>query len=104
MSRDRFATRRVVATSDVSVDDAIQRALVIAKRTMREPDWFDVVSAKGDTIDGNVQIYQVELKRAFEHKSSRRSAFKAFGDDEYFRTAGPARRRFDMLHTVEVRF
>ena len=104
MSRDCFATRNVVATSEVSVDDAIQRALVIAKRSMREPDWFDVVSARGYTIDGNVQIYQVELELAFEHKSSHRSAFEAFGDDKYFRAAGPARRRFDMFHTVEVRF
>ncbi|HAW56296.1 MAG TPA: dodecin flavoprotein, partial [Hyphomonas sp.] len=39
--------RRIVGLSPISVDDAIDRALVQARDLFGEPDWFEVSTARG---------------------------------------------------------
>ncbi len=53
--------RQITGTSDISVDDAIARALSVAAQNFREPDWFDVLTARGFVSNGQVTHYQVTL-------------------------------------------
>ena len=61
MASQNYTTRQITGTSDVSVDDAIARALSVARQRFSEPDWFDVVTARGYLSNGNVSHYQVTL-------------------------------------------
>jgi flavin-binding protein dodecin len=56
---------QIVGSSDKSVDDAIQRAVSRASRTLRNLRWFEVVETRGHIEDGKVQHYQVTLKIGF---------------------------------------
>jgi len=58
--------RQITATSDVSVDDAIARALSIAREGYKEPDWFGVLAARGFISNGRVTHYQVTLDLGYE--------------------------------------
>lgn len=56
---------QIVGSSDKSVDDAIQRAVSRASRTLRNLRWFEVVETRGHIEDGKVHHYQVTLKIGF---------------------------------------
>jgi len=38
--------QQITGTSDISVDDAIGRALIVARQSFGEPEWFDVLTAR----------------------------------------------------------
>jgi flavin-binding protein dodecin len=56
---------QIVGSSDKSIDDAIQRAVARASKTMRELRWFEVVETRGHIEDGKVIHFQVTLKVGF---------------------------------------
>lgn len=95
-----FGSRRqITGTSDISVDDAIARALTVARETLREPDWFDVLTARGFISNGRVTHYQVTLDLGYESGQP-----DASGEDGYFQSALGVRRQADVQHTIELRF
>jgi hypothetical protein len=102
MAASSVTRRQITGTSDVSVDDAIARALSVAAQSYREPDWFDVLTARGFINKGQVTHYQVTLDLGYTNAQP--SNDETFNDDYYFRRACAGGRRSDAWHTIEARF
>ena len=65
MASTRQPLRQITGTSTESVDDAIDRALVVARDQYGEPDWFEVVNTRGFINNGSVTHYQVILELGY---------------------------------------
>jgi flavin-binding protein dodecin len=59
-----YRKTELVGTSYLAYDDAIQRALVRAHKTLRQLKWFEVTGQRGRIINGAIE-YQVELEVGF---------------------------------------
>lgn len=55
----------LVGSSEQGVDAAIQNAIGRAAQTLKGLDWFEVVSIRGQIVEGKVQHYQVTMKVGF---------------------------------------
>ncbi len=60
----------VTGSSETSVEDAIQRAVARASRTLDHLRWFEVVQTRGHIENGAVHHYQVTLKIGFTLEDS----------------------------------
>lgn len=65
MSDHTYGISEIVGTSKESFDDAIRGAVARANRTVRNLEWFEVVSTRGHLVDGQVAHFQVTLKLGF---------------------------------------
>ena len=65
MSDHVYKSVEVTGSSSTTIDDAIGRAVAKASETLRNLDWFEVVSVRGHIEDGRVAHYQVTLKIGF---------------------------------------
>lgn len=65
MSDHVYKSVEITGTSSGSVDDAINRAISKASESLRNLDWFEVVSVRGHIADGKVAHTQVTLKVGF---------------------------------------
>ena len=68
---------QIVGSSEVGIEDAIQRAVARAAHTLHNLRWFEVVETRGHIEDGKVHHYQVTLKIGFTIDQSGSQA----GDD-----------------------
>jgi dodecin len=68
MSTDTYAMTKIVGTSKTSIEEAIDGALATASKTLRNLDWFEVVSTRGYIEDGKVKYYQVVLELGFKYE------------------------------------
>ena len=55
----------LVGSSEKSIEDAVQNAIVRAAKTIREMKWFEIVQTRGHIEDGTVRHYQVTLRVGF---------------------------------------
>jgi dodecin len=60
-----YVVNEVVGTSPESVNKAIDNGIQRASRTLRNLDWFELVSVRGSIADGQVSHYQVTMKVGF---------------------------------------
>lgn len=65
MSEHIYRVVEIVGSSPDGVDAAIRSAIARASQTLREIDWFEVVSVRGHVEDGAVGHFQVTLKVGF---------------------------------------
>ncbi len=65
MTSPVYRKSEIVGASDISVSDAIERAIARATKTLRNVDWFEVGEIRGQVKDGKVARYQVTLKVGF---------------------------------------
>lgn len=65
MANHVYKTLELVGTSTTGTDDAIQRAIATAAKTVRHIDWFEVVETRGHVVEGKVAHFQVTLKIGF---------------------------------------
>ena len=65
MANHVYKTLELVGTSTTGSDDAIQRAIETAAKTVRNIDWFEVVETRGHVAGGKVAHFQVTLKVGF---------------------------------------
>jgi flavin-binding protein dodecin len=65
MSNHIYRVAELVGTSPEGTDAAIRNGLERAARTLREIDWFEVVSTRGHVEDGAIHHFQVTLKVGF---------------------------------------
>ncbi len=68
MSEDTYAISKIVGTSKKSIEDAIENGLATASETLRELNWFEVISTRGYIQDGKVAYYQVTIEFGFKYK------------------------------------
>ena len=63
-----YVKTEIVGSSDKSVSDAIETAIVTASRTLRNLEWFEVVDVRGNIRDNKVANYQVTLKLGLRYE------------------------------------
>lgn len=93
--------RQITGTSDIFVDDAIARALSVAGQSFREPDWFDVLTARGFISNGQVTHSQVPLDLGYSNAQPAND--DTCSDDYSFRRAFRGSRRSHAWLTIEAR-
>ena len=66
MSDHVYKSVEITGSSEAGVTEAIDRAVAKASETLRNLEWFEVVSVRGHIAeDGGVEHYQVTLKIGF---------------------------------------
>ena len=65
MSEHVYKSVEITGTSKEGVDDAIRKAIAKASQTIRNLDWFEVVSVRGHIADQSIEHVQVTLKVGF---------------------------------------
>ena len=65
MSEHVYKSVEITGSSPAGVTEAVDRAVAKASETLRNLDWFEVVSIRGQIADGRVAHYQVTLKLGF---------------------------------------
>jgi dodecin len=65
MSDHVYKSVEITGSSPAGVTEAIDRAIAKASETVRNVDWFEVVSVRGHVADGKVAHYQATLKIGF---------------------------------------
>jgi flavin-binding protein dodecin len=60
-----YKSVEITGSSAEGIDDAIRNAVAKASQTLRNLDWFEVVSVRGQLADGSVEHVQVTLKIGF---------------------------------------
>ena len=65
MSDPVYKIVELVGTSEDSISDAIDNAIMKASRTLRHLGWFEVMQIRGSIADGEVGRYQVTVKAGF---------------------------------------
>ena len=68
MSENVYAVSKVVGTSKKSIEDAIENAISRMSDSIKNLDWFEVVSTRGYLDEGKVRYYQVTLEIGFRHE------------------------------------
>jgi flavin-binding protein dodecin len=65
MSDHVYSVSEIVGSSEVSIDDAIRKAVRSTARTKRNVEWFVTDEIRGHVQDGEVAHFQVTLKVGF---------------------------------------
>jgi flavin-binding protein dodecin len=65
MSNHTYRVTEIVGTSPDGIDQAIRNGISRASETLRNLDWFEVVSQRGEIEDGGVAHFQVTMKVGF---------------------------------------
>ncbi len=65
MSDHVYKLVEITGSSAVSSDDAVQKAVARAAKTIRSMRWFEVVETRGIIEAGKVAVWQVTLKIGF---------------------------------------
>lgn len=68
MSDNVYSITKVVGTSKQSIEDAIENAIETTSKTVKNLDWFEVVSTRGYIDEGKVRYYQVTLEIGFRYE------------------------------------
>jgi len=67
MSTDTYAISKIVGTSKDSIEDAIENGLKTASKSLRNMNWFEVISTRGYINEGKVAYYQVVIELGFKY-------------------------------------
>lgn len=55
----------LTGTSDTSIEDAVERAIAKAAKTIHNMQWFEVIETRGAITDDKVLQWQVVVKIGF---------------------------------------
>lgn len=55
----------LTGTSTISIEDAVDRAIKRAHKTVKQLRWFQVIETRGNIDKGKVQHWQVTIKVGF---------------------------------------
>lgn len=58
----------IVGTSPDGIEAAVSNAVAEASRTLRNLDWFEMQSVRGNLEEGSVKDWQVTIKVGFRHE------------------------------------
>ncbi|MFC7598286.1 dodecin [Terrabacter sp. GCM10028922] len=65
MANHVYAISEVVGSSPDSIEDAVGNAVAKASTTVRNLEWFELQSVRGQLADGAVAHWQVTVKLGF---------------------------------------
>jgi flavin-binding protein dodecin len=60
-----YKTVELTGSSTIGSDDAVQKAIARAARTLHNLRWFEVTQVRGHVEDGEIAHWQVTLKVGF---------------------------------------
>jgi len=60
----------IVGSSKNSIEDAIQNALTLCHKSIKNMDWFEVIETRGHIVNGAVGHFQVTIKVGFRIEDS----------------------------------
>jgi dodecin len=69
MANHVYAISEVVGSSPDSIEDAVGNAVAKASTTVRNLEWFELQSVRGQLDDGAVAHWQVTVKLGFRLES-----------------------------------
>lgn len=69
MANATYAVSEIVGTSTTNVGDAIQNGIDTASQSLRNLDWFEVMSVRGSIVKGKVGQFQVTMKLGFRYET-----------------------------------
>ena len=55
----------LTGTSSTSIEDAVDKAIKLAHKTVENLSWFQVIETRGNIDKGSVQQWQVTIKVGF---------------------------------------
>lgn len=70
MSDNVYAVTKIVGTSKKSIENAIENAVEMASKSVKNLDWFEVVETRGFIENGKVGWYQVALELGFRYEKN----------------------------------
>jgi len=65
MSDHVYKKIELVGSSPRNIEEAVQNALALAEKTIRNMRWFEVTETRGHIENGKVDHWQVTLKVGF---------------------------------------
>jgi dodecin len=65
-----YGITEIVGTSPDSIQQAIRNGVSRASQTVRNLDWFEVSSVRGQIVEGQVAHFQVQMKVGFRIEGS----------------------------------
>jgi dodecin len=65
MEEHVYKVIQLAGSSETSIEDAVQKAISRASRTLHELRWFEVIETRGKIENGKVANWQVVLKVGF---------------------------------------
>ncbi len=65
MSDHVYKTTELVGTSATSIEDAVNKAVERAGKTLRHMGWFEIVETRGHLEGGKIAHWQVTVKVGF---------------------------------------
>jgi flavin-binding protein dodecin len=65
MSNHVYRLSEIVGSSETSLEEAMAGAIRKASQTVRNIDWFETQSIRGQVVEGEIAYYQVTLKVGF---------------------------------------
>ncbi len=65
MSDHVYKKTEIIGSSTVGIEDAIQKAVARASKTVRNMRWFEVVETRGQIENQKIAHWQVTLKIGF---------------------------------------
>ena len=74
MADHTYGITEIVGTSPDSLQQAIRNGVSRASQTVRNLDWFEVQSIRGQISDGEVAHFQVQMKVGFRIEDGATSA------------------------------
>ena len=67
MAENVYPVTEIVGTSTTSIEDAVQRAIRTANKSLRNLDWFKITEVRGHIENGAPTHYQVTVKIGFRY-------------------------------------
>lgn len=65
MKENVYKLIELTGTSKSSIEDAVDKALKRAHKTVKNLSWFQVVETRGSLDKGKVELWQVTIKVGF---------------------------------------
>jgi dodecin len=65
MSDHVYKLLELTGSSTIGIQDAVEKAIARASKTVRNIHWFQIVETRGNVADGGVSHWQVTLKVGF---------------------------------------
>jgi len=65
MTNHVYKKVELVGSSTESIEAAIENAIQMAGKSLKNLDWFEVIDTRGHIVDGKVSHFQVGLKVGF---------------------------------------
>lgn len=65
MSDHVYKKIEITGSSPTSIEDAVEKAIAHASKTLHGLRWFEVIETRGHIVDGKIDHWQVTVKIGF---------------------------------------